>query len=234
MRRLALLALLLPARASAQDPPPSPHWEIELDATESFDNLQQSSAGVTHTYHFAHVTLLLDVESPDVHDGHLRINTKRPQVIGLAGRVDGGRDASTETSEAKVDYTATILRDQIELALSYDGIDRWALHFGIGLATKGTNTACIKHGLQRTCAGAEVAPLAPFGWTLDSKRGARITQQGNTWLVSYSHDDTDSAPGKTRRHRELTITMRPRLPVDGMNVVLKTKPSNPTIAPAFR
>src|SRR4051794_34373287 len=112
MHRLALLALVVgSARASAQDPPPSPHWLIELDATETFDNLQRSATGKTHTYHFAHVTVLLDVESPDVHDGQLRVAGSRPRVIGFSGGFDGGRDATTPRSEANLLYTGTVQRD---------------------------------------------------------------------------------------------------------------------------
>ncbi|MDB4957046.1 MAG: hypothetical protein JWO36_4615 [Myxococcales bacterium] len=220
MRRLAALVLMLPLRASAQDPSPSPHWLVELEASESFDNVQRGT-GLTHTFHSAHITLILDVESPDVHDGQLRIKTARPQVIGAAGTFEGGRDATTRTSEANLAYTATVRRDQVELALSYDGPERWALDFGIGLHAKGTNIACIVDHARRTCATSEVPPLAPFGWTLDAKHGGRITRQGDAWIVSYAHDDTDSAPGETRHHRELAIRLRPRLPSD-LNVVVAT------------
>ena len=177
-----------------------PGWIVELDATESFDNVQP---GAIHTYHYAHFTLELDVDGPPARDGHLRVASGAALAREIVGRVDGGREAPGEHGS----YTATLATRRAALSVIYDSPRAWALEFALPLTTKGTTTACVS---ARACAEANSAPLAPLGWVLAPASGGTWTQAGDIWFFDYAQDDSEAAPGKTRRHRELHLVLRPR------------------------
>jgi hypothetical protein len=220
--RVAWPLLLVALRAAAQDPPPPPHWEIEVDAAEDFDDLQRTDAGTVHTHHFAHFTVVLDTESVLPIDGQLRIATPHARVISFAGRITGGREAITKSTEAIADYSATLLPEKVSLSLAYDGPGTWAGTFALPVLARGTNTACVVHTAGKTCAGAEIAPLAPFGWAFDSRRGGgKMTRDGDTWIFHYAHD---AGRGELRYHRELTLRMRPTAVASSAPAVAATAP----------
>lgn len=177
----------------------APGWQVELDVTETFDNVQP---GGIHAFHVAHFTLELDVDGPPPRDGHVRIATDRALAREVAGRIDGSRD----TPHGRSEYTATLATRRATLALAYDDPRNWALSFALPLATRGTNVACTAAG---SCADGAIAAVSPLGWTLSAASGAQITTDGTTWYVDYVHDD-EAAPGATRRHRALHLVLRPQ------------------------